>query len=63
MEQRKQGREKEKSSEEIHLGGGEIDGEALPGGNGARSRGGFGRRRPGDGGAPASLKNGCAQLR
>jgi hypothetical protein len=25
--------------------------------------GGFGRRRPGDGEAPASLKNGCVQLR
>jgi hypothetical protein len=24
--------------------------------------GGFGRRRPGDGEAPVSLKNGCAQL-
>jgi hypothetical protein len=66
MEQRKWGREKRKSGEEIHLGRrGPGDGDEAGHDRGRRpsSTGDeFGRRGLGDGEAPAGLKNRRAQL-
>jgi hypothetical protein len=69
MEQRKWGREKRKSSGEIHLGWSRDEDEAGVtvtehdrGRRPSSTDDEFGRRGPGDGEAPAGLKNWRSQL-
>jgi hypothetical protein len=70
MEQRKRGREKEKSGGKFTSSDAKSTvklclavAEHCRGRPASSDEGEFGRRRPGNGEAPASLKNGSAQLR